>query len=110
MYKTLRSGDRAKFGAGIKKHYAGLFAMYPDAHRQDDEALIAFVRGNTDYAEGTQRLAVRTFRVFAEFSDFDGAASVNAEVTAIWRNRTRSGRPFARVVDPARFRARRVSL
>jgi hypothetical protein len=73
MYKALRAGDRAKFGAGIRKHYANLFSTYPDAQQQDDEALIAFVRGNTDYAEGTQRLAVRTFRVFAEFSDFDGA-------------------------------------
>ena len=79
MYKALRAGDRAKFGAGVKKHYSSLFATYPDAHRQDDEALMAFVRGNTDYAEGTQRLAVRTFRVFAEFSDFGaGAEQVGA--------------------------------
>lgn len=73
LYKALRAGDRAKFGAGIKKHYSALFSTYPDAHRQDDEALIAFVRGNTDYAVGTQRLAVRTFKVLAEFSDFGGA-------------------------------------
>lgn len=73
LYKALRRGDRATFGAGIRKHYSALFSTYPDAHRQDDEALMAFVRGNTDYAAGTQRLAVRTFKVFAEFGDFDQA-------------------------------------
>lgn len=71
LWHALRSKERSKFAAGIKKYYADLFATYPDAHRKDDEALIAFVRSKTGYAEGAQRLAVRTFKVFAEFGDFD---------------------------------------
>jgi hypothetical protein len=47
------------------------FSTYPDAHRKDNEALIAFVRSKTDYPEKTQRLAVRTFKVLCEFGDFD---------------------------------------
>jgi hypothetical protein len=71
LYKALRAKDKAKFAAGVRKHYADLFSMYADAQRKDDEALIAFVRSKTDYAEQTQRLAVRTFKVLTEFGDFD---------------------------------------
>lgn len=82
LYKALRAKDRAKFAAGIRKHYADLFSTYPDAHRKDDEALIAFVRSKTDYAESVQRLSVRTFKVLTEFGDFDqpaAAAELRAE-------------------------------
>jgi hypothetical protein len=75
LWAALRAKDRKKFAAGIKKHYADLFATYPDAHRKDDEALVAFVRSKTNYAEAAQRLAVRTFKVFAEFGDFDAGVS-----------------------------------
>lgn len=71
LWAALRSKDRAKFAAGMKKRYADLFATYPDAHRKDDEALIAFVRSKTDYAESAQRLAARTFKVLVDFGDFD---------------------------------------
>lgn len=71
LWHALRAKDRRTFAAGIRKHYANLYATYPDAHRKDDEALIAFVRSKTDYAEQAQRLAVRTFRVLTEFGDFD---------------------------------------
>ena len=71
LWAALREKDRVKFAAGIKKHYSDLFATYPDAHRKDDEAIVAFVRSKTSYAEGAQRLAVRTFKVFTEFGDFD---------------------------------------
>ncbi len=79
LYKALRAKDKARFAAGIRKHYADLFSTYPDAHRKDDEALIAFVRSNTDYSEQTQRLAVRTFKVLAEFGDFDQSAESDTE-------------------------------
>jgi hypothetical protein len=75
LWAALRAKSRVKFAAGIKKHYADLFATYPDAHRKDDEALIAFVRSKTDYADTAQRLAARTFKVFVEFGDFDTGLS-----------------------------------
>src|SRR5262249_52753607 len=71
LYKALRAKDRPTFAAGIRKHYADLFSTYPDAHRKDNEALVAFVRSKTTYGEPTVQLAVRTFKVLAEFGDFD---------------------------------------
>jgi hypothetical protein len=73
LYRALRSKDKARFATGLKEQYADLFSMYPDANRQDDEALMTYARSKTDYAEGTQRLAVRTFKVFTEFGDFAAA-------------------------------------
>jgi hypothetical protein len=71
LYAAFRSKNRAAVAAGVRRSYSALFSMYPDAHRQDDEALMAFARSRTDYAAGTQRLAVRTFKAFATFGDFD---------------------------------------
>ena len=81
LWRALRHG-RAAFGAGIKKAYAALFSMYGDADRQDDEALMAFARARTDYAEATQKYAVRTFKVFTGFGDFDGALAPAAKEPA----------------------------
>ena len=55
----------------MRKHYASLFATYPDANRKDAEALLAFVRSKTSYAAETQKLAVRTFKTLCEFGDFE---------------------------------------
>lgn len=74
LYKALRAKDKPKFAAGIRKYYADLFSTYPDAHRKDNEALIAFVRSQTNYADAVVQLAVRTFKVFTEFGDFDKPA------------------------------------
>jgi hypothetical protein len=71
MWEALRTEDRAAFAAGMRKHYASLFATYPDANRKDAEALLAFVRSKTSYAAETQKLAVRTFKTLCEFGDFD---------------------------------------
>jgi hypothetical protein len=75
LWAALRGKDRATFGAGVRKHYADLFATYPDADRKDEEALISFIRSKTNYAEQAQRLAVRTFKVLCEFGDFSANAS-----------------------------------
>lgn len=75
LWTALRSKDGATFAEGIRNHYADLFATYPDADRKDDEALIAFVRSKTNYAEQAQRLAVRTFKVLCEFGDFRADAA-----------------------------------
>jgi hypothetical protein len=75
LYKALRAKDRAKWAQGIKRHYSDLYSTYADAHRKDDEALVAFVRSKTDYGDTAQRLAVRTFKVLAGFGDYDAAAT-----------------------------------
>ena len=71
LWEALRTEDRAAFAAGMRKHYASLFATYPDANRKDAEALLAFVRSKTSYAAETQKLAVRTFKTLCEFGDFE---------------------------------------
>jgi hypothetical protein len=75
LWAALRSGDRAAFADGMRTHYADLFATYPDADRKDDEALLAFIRSKTNYAEQAQRLAARTFKVLCEFGDFSADAA-----------------------------------
>lgn len=76
LWTALRAKDGASFAEGLRKHYSDLFAVYPDANRKDDEALIAFVRSKTNYAEQAQRLAVRTFKVLCEFGDFGAEAAL----------------------------------
>ena len=93
FYLALRAGDKAKVGAGVRNAYPALFALYPDAHRQDDEALIAFARARTDYAAGVQRLAVRTFRVFTDFGDFDGAPAATRASAGGEKSRSESSEP-----------------
>lgn len=75
LWTALRTNDRVAFAEGIRNHYSELFSTYPDAHRKDDEALVAFVRSKTNYAEQAQRLAVRTFKVLTQFGDFDQVPS-----------------------------------
>jgi hypothetical protein len=79
-----------------RKAYAKLFEMYPDAQRQDDEALMAFARSRTDYAEKTQRLAVRTFKAIAGFGNYDADVPAGDEDAGAATNdgherRSRSG-------------------
>lgn len=99
FYKAVRAKDKAQVAAFTRKAYASLFEMYPDAQRQDDEALMAFARSQTDYAEGTQRLAVRTFKTLVGFGDFEAAAGSSddedekAEPKTKGRTAARAGAP-----------------
>jgi hypothetical protein len=74
LWTALRTKDRVTFAAGIRKHYADLFATFPDAHRKDTEALLGFVRSKTSYGEAAQKRAVATFKTLCEFGDFDAEA------------------------------------
>jgi Family of unknown function (DUF5343) len=71
LWEALRTKDKAKFAGGVRKHYASLFATYPDANRKDTEAILAFVRSKTSYGADAQKLAVRTFKTLCEFGDFE---------------------------------------
>ncbi len=63
--------NRATFAGAIRKAYADLFALYPDAHRKDAEALRNFFRAHTGGGEQVQSKLVQTFQTLAEFGDFD---------------------------------------
>jgi hypothetical protein len=74
LWTAFRTRDKVKIAAGVRRHYSGLFSTYPDAHRKDDEALLAYIRSTTEYGEKAQRLALRVFRNLCEFGDFDAEA------------------------------------
>ncbi len=80
LWAAIRGKDKSKFAAGVRRHYSGLFSTYPDAHRKDDEALLAYVRSSTDYGEKAQKLAVRVFKVLCEFGDFEADLDPDDEV------------------------------
>jgi len=71
LWTAFRTRDKVAIAAGVRRHYSGLFNTFPDAHRKDDEALLAYIRSTTDYGEKAQRFAARIFRVLCEFGDFE---------------------------------------
>jgi hypothetical protein len=75
------SVDDAKkvLGAAIKKCYPGLFEVYPDAYRRDDEALTNWMRANTDKGEATQARALKTFKILRDAASFDEAQPTFAD-------------------------------
>ena len=68
------SSHRAQLADAIRKAYADLFSMYPDAHRKDAEALRNFFRANTGGGEQVQSKLVQTFQVLTQFADFGAEA------------------------------------
>ena len=76
-WKALRAGTaagKATFAKTVRTAYADLFALYPDAHRKDTEALRNFFRQQTTAGEQVQVKTVQTFKVLAEFGDFDSGS------------------------------------
>ncbi len=70
--------NRIRFADAVRSAYADLFALYPDAHRKDAEALRNFFRAHTSGAEQVQAKLVQTFQSLVEFGDFDSpSAGVN---------------------------------
>jgi hypothetical protein len=83
---------KAKLADAIRKAYADLFSLYPDAHRKDAEALRNFFRANTSAGEQVQMKMVQSFQVLTEFADFDalvpeaGRAPQRTEHKGVQRN------------------------
>jgi hypothetical protein len=81
LWDALRVQDRehrVKVADAIRKAYADLFAMYPDAHRKDAEALRNFFRANTGGGDQVQSKLVQTFQVLTGFAEFDAASTNGA--------------------------------
>jgi len=75
-YRAARTeGAKEILGAVVRSAYSGLFAMYPDAHRKDDEALANWMRANTDKGESTQTRALKTFKALRDSASFDESVS-----------------------------------
>ena len=71
-WTAYRNTQKAKavLADAIKKAYPGLFEVYPDAERKDDEALANWIRSNTGFAGLTVERAVRTFKTLCAEADF----------------------------------------
>ena len=80
-YREYRAGSSEEaariLAAGIRACYSGLFAVYPDAYRKDEEALANWMRANSDKGEATQTRALKTFRTLSESASFDDAPSAS---------------------------------
>lgn len=76
------SKSKAVLGKAVRTAYADLFALYPDAHRKDDEAIRNWVRSATGASEVTVNRAMATFKILISHASFDDAASQNADPQA----------------------------
>jgi len=65
--------------------------MYPDAQRKDNEAIVNWIRSNSDYDLPKVNLAVTTFRTLCDAADFDGADTLDP---------TPEGKPQVKVNTP----------
>lgn len=78
-----KENSKSVMAAAIKDTYAILYETYPDAHRKDDEALRNFFSSKTDVGEGALAYMVRTFKVLAEFADFESVQTEFEERNAV---------------------------
>lgn len=72
VYRDLRDSTKAKkvLGEQIRKSYAELYGLYPDAHNRDDEAIANVLRSNSDASKATIAMTVRTFKTLCTLADF----------------------------------------
>jgi hypothetical protein len=65
----------------IRTAYAGLFSVYPDANRKDDEALRNFFTSKTSVGDKTVAYMVRTFKALCELVGFESMAAASVSTT-----------------------------
>ena len=63
--------NRIRFADAVRTAYDDLFAHYPDAHREDDETLRTFFRGQELGGAQVQGAVLTTFKTLVRFGDFD---------------------------------------
>jgi hypothetical protein len=88
---------RSKVADAIRRAYADLFALYPDAHRRDAEALRNFFRANTSGGDQVQTKLVQTFQVLTEFADFDAPSTNGASAASPAAEKSAKGAGKAQV-------------
>ncbi len=86
LWKQFRGGEqtgRAILGEALRKTYAGLFELHPDAQRKDDEAIGNWIRANSSMSQDGVNRAIRTFKTLCSEATFSGAdAAVSAAPTS----------------------------
>lgn len=73
-----RTRSAVVLAQAIRAGYSSLFAMYPDAHRKDDEALRNFFNSRTSVAGNIVNSMLSTFKALLALADFN--ASVPEEI------------------------------
>src|SRR6266403_3086074 len=69
-WAAFRSKPKPALAAGVREHYAKLFALYPDAHQKDTEALNSFFSSHTSVSAGTPKFIISTFKTLCSLADF----------------------------------------
>ena len=71
-WKDYRDATKARvvLADGVRTCYAGLFQIFPDADRKDDEAISNWIRSNSEFSGLTVERAVRTFKALCMEADF----------------------------------------
>jgi hypothetical protein len=80
-WSAFRSNPKPALAAGIREHYAKLFALYPDAFQKDTEALNSFFSSHTSVSAGTLKFIISTFKTLCSLADFS-SESASVEIAA----------------------------
>lgn len=80
LWRKLRTDFGGAIAEGTFAGYAELFSMYPNAHKQDNEALNSFFAAKTTLGNDTIAKVISTFKVFAELGKFDDMAAPETSV------------------------------
>jgi hypothetical protein len=81
-WSEFRSNYKTALAAGIREHYAKLFALYPDAYQKDTEALNSFFSSHTSVAAGTLKFIISTFKALSSLADFTAPGSTTVGVSS----------------------------
>lgn len=81
QFRSKQTGGVA-LAQGVREHYASLFALYPDAHQKDSEALHSFFSSHTKVGEATLKLIVATFKAVCSRADFEKDAITDVDPVA----------------------------
>jgi hypothetical protein len=65
----------------IKVAYADLYGTYPDAEKQNDEAIQNYFAPKSGASENVVKLMVQTFKNLCELGDFEAVAGIEPGVT-----------------------------
>jgi hypothetical protein len=75
LWRDARTSPEQAVAKGVRAAYADLYKTFPDAHRKDAEALTNFFKAKTTVGDAVIKQMVGTFRVLAQFGDFDTEAN-----------------------------------
>ncbi len=73
IWRQYRDKSKSKtiMAQAVRKYYADLFKLYPNAYQKDTEALTNFFRSHTSVGDQALSQMVKTFQALAELSEFE---------------------------------------